>query len=125
MPSLFVERDRVKRIGGLALPIIGGMISQNIINRAPTAELAPDQLDADSLLPYSRLDPILESLYQDPSGKKAMETLEVTEVELRKIQGLLRKAEFKRQQAAPCLRISRASLTNDYRYPITLKGNRQ
>lgn len=95
-------------------------IPQAIIDRPPTAELAPNQLDTDSLPPYSHLDKILDSLYKDRSGYDATHVLGHREEEVTKIKKQVQKNEFKRQQAPLSLRVSKESLNYDWRYPISI-----
>ena len=94
------------------------IIPQNTIDKAPSAELRPDQKDEDSLPPYPLLDPILQ-LYIE-------ENLSITEICSRgyeravveKIALMVDKAEFKRRQAAPGLRITTRAFGSGRRMPI-------
>jgi NAD+ synthase (glutamine-hydrolysing) len=94
------------------------IIPQNTIAKAPSAELRPDQKDEDSLPPYSLLDPILQ-LYIE-------ENLSITEICKRgydqeiveKIVKMVDRAEFKRRQAAPGLRITTRAFGSGRRMPI-------
>lgn len=94
------------------------IIPQNTITKAPSAELRPDQKDEDSLPPYSLLDPVLQ-LYIE-------ENLSITEICERgfekeiveKIVKMVDRAEFKRRQAAPGLRITTRAFGSGRRMPI-------
>ena len=97
----------------------GQVIPQRVIERPPSAELAPDQKDTDSLPPYEVLDGILTALM--------LEDLSVDEIIARgfdaetvlKVVGLVRRNEYKRRQAPPGVRISGRAFGRDWRYPIT------
>jgi NAD+ synthase len=96
-----------------------GVIPDNIINKAPSAELRENQTDQDSLPPYDILDDIL---YQLIEQNLSIETLIKQGYErkvVERISKLLYVAEYKRRQAAPGPKISTMSLGSDRRYPIT------
>ncbi len=97
----------------------GEVIPQNIIDKAPSAELRPDQTDQDSLPPYPVLDEILECLVElemsvDDIVNKGHERKLVEHIE-----HLLYIAEYKRRQSAPGVKITRKYFGRDRRYPIT------
>ena len=94
-------------------------IPQRVIHRAPSAELAPDQKDSDSLPDYGELDGILD-LYveQDKSiGEIVSAGFDRTVVE--RVIKMVDQNEYKRRQAAPGVRITRRAFSRDRRYPIT------
>ncbi|WP_455366703.1 NAD+ synthase [Kaarinaea lacus] len=94
-------------------------IPQRVIHRAPSAELAPDQKDSDSLPDYGELDGILE-LYveQDKSiGEIVSEGYDRGVVE--RVIKMVDLNEYKRRQAAPGVRITKRAFGRDRRYPIT------
>ena len=96
------------------------IIGENIGTKAPSAELGPDQLDTDSLPPYSILDNILKGIIEE---KKDLEQLEEDGYKkdlILKIISLIKKAEFKRKQAPPILKLSSQSLGSDRRVPIAI-----
>ena len=102
------------------LPTNGAIIGHEILTKPPSAELGPNQLDTDSLPPYSKLDEILKDLIE---GKKDFEQLLKNGHDkdlIVKIISLLKKSEFKRKQAPPILRLSTQSLGNDWRIPIAI-----
>ncbi len=89
-----------------------------IINKAPSAELKPDQLDTDSLPPYDRLDPVLFR-YIDLERSAAQIIGEGFEAELvEKVVRLVRTSEFKRKQSPPVLRVSSKAFGSGRRIPI-------
>ena len=92
------------------------LIPAEIINRPPSAELKPDQVDTDSLPPYPVLDDILEHIVerQTPIDKIPHDINTVKRVYV-----MLQRAEYKRRQAAPGIKITdRALRSNDRRMPI-------
>ena len=98
---------------------ISQVIPERVITRPPTAELAPDQVDEDSLPPYSELDPILE-LYveQDKSAQEIIASGFALEDVNRAI-SLVDRNEYKRRQSPPGIRITPRAFGRDRRYPIT------
>ena len=92
-----------------------------MLTRAPTAELAPDQKDTDSLPPYDILDPILEKYIEKDltPSQIAKSKAELSTVE--QIASLVNRNEYKRRQAAPGVRITRRAFGRDRRFPITSK----
>jgi NAD+ synthase len=109
-------RNRWKPAGALGPD--GVVIPENIIAKAPTAELRENQKDQDSLPPYDVLDDILECLVE-----REMRVCEVVarghDLEtVKKIERLLYLAEYKRRQAAPGVKVTRKNFGRDRRYPI-------
>ncbi len=90
------------------------VIPQRIIDRPPSAELAPDQKDEDSLPPYDELDKAVKNLVEE--SKKPRGSVESW------LLGTLMKTEFKRWQAAPILRVSKHAFGRGRRLPIAHKG---
>lgn len=99
-----------------------GVIPENIITKAPTAELRDNQKDEDSLPSYAVLDKILYALVeqQKPVEDIVAENIASLEV-VEKIAKLLYLAEYKRRQSAPGVKISTMSFNRDRRFPITTK----
>ncbi|WP_048648746.1 NAD+ synthase [Nitratireductor soli] len=102
-----------------ALGPSGAVIPQNIIDKAPSAELRPDQTDQDSLPPYPVLDDILECLVEGEMGVDAIVARGHDRETVHRIEHLLYIAEYKRRQAAPGVKITRKNFGRDRRYPIT------
>ena len=99
-------------VGPLAIP-------QGVIQRAPSAELRPDQKDQDSLPPYDVLDALLfRHIDQEQSGAEIVAAGFDREM-VGRILRLVRLAEWKRQQAAPGPKVSRRAFGMERRYPIT------
>lgn len=95
------------------------IIPQRVIDRPPSAELRPDQKDSDSLPPYDVLDPILELSIEDDHSIEAIVELGYDEAVVRRIVGLVKRNEYKRQQASPGVKITQRAFGRDRRYPIT------
>ncbi|PZS12737.1 MAG: NAD+ synthase [Solirubrobacterales bacterium] len=97
----------------------GGAIPQSIIDRAPSAELRPDQLDADSLPPYEILDPILDGYIEADLGREALTLRGFEPADIDRVITLVDRAEYKRRQAPPGIKISMRAFGRDRRVPIT------
>ncbi len=95
------------------------VIPQRIIERAPSAELAPDQKDEDSLPPYVMLDPILEMYVEQDKPLEVIVSAGFDEPTVRRVLAMVDRNEYKRRQAPPGVRISRRAFGRDRRYPIT------
>lgn len=100
---------------------VSEVIPERVISRPPTAELAPNQKDTDSLPPYDILDPILEQYIekdltpsQIANSKHDLSTVE-------KVASLVNNNEYKRRQSAPGVRITKRAFGRDRRFPITSK----
>jgi len=95
------------------------VIPRRVIERPPSAELAPDQRDADSLPPYDVLDPILAMYVEQDWSPDQIVALGYDEGVVRKVVGLVDRNEYKRRQAPPGIRITARAFGRDRRYPIT------
>ena len=96
------------------------IIGDNIRLKAPSAELGPNQLDTDSLPPYSILDNILKSIIEEKKDFKLLIKEGHKKELILQIISLIKKSEFKRKQAPPILKLSSQSLGNDWRVPIAI-----
>ncbi len=97
----------------------GMLIPQGVVERPPSAELAPDQRDDDSLPPYDRLDQIMEYYVEQDWSIADIVAAGFDEAEVRQIAGLVLQNEYKRRQGAPGIRITARAFGRDRRYPIT------
>lgn len=97
----------------------GVVIPQNIIDKAPTAELREGQTDQDSLPPYDELDDILRGFVEEELHAAQIAARGHAPETVEKIQRLLYLAEYKRRQAAPGVKVSARNFGRDRRYPIT------
>ena len=102
-----------------ALGPSGEVIPKNIIDKAPSAELRPDQTDQDSLPPYPVLDDILECLVENEMGIDEIVERGHDRATVARVEHLLYIAEYKRRQAAPGVKITKKNFGRDRRYPIT------
>jgi NAD+ synthase len=102
-----------------ALGPSGEVIPKNIISKAPSAELRPDQKDQDSLPPYPVLDDILECLVEMEMGTEDIVARGHDVATVHRIEHLLYLAEYKRRQSAPGVKITKKNFGRDCRYPIT------
>jgi NAD+ synthase (glutamine-hydrolysing) len=95
------------------------LVPSSVLERAPSAELRPDQLDQDSLPPYETLDPILEAYVERDEGVEALVTEGMDEETVREVVRMVDRAEYKRRQAPPGIRVSTKAFGRDRRLPIT------
>jgi len=102
-----------------ALGPSGEVIPQSIIDKAPSAELRPNQTDQDSLPPYPVLDDILECLVEREMGVGEIVARGHDLATVHRIEHLLYLAEYKRRQSAPGVKITKKNFGRDRRYPIT------
>jgi NAD+ synthase (glutamine-hydrolysing) len=95
------------------------VIPQRVIERPPSAELAFDQKDEDSLPPYEVLDPILERYIEQDQCIEEIEKAGYDGELVRQVAAMVDRNEYKRRQAPPGVRITRRAFGRDRRYPIT------
>lgn len=98
---------------------IGYVIPENVITRPPSAELAPDQKDEDSLPPYDILDQILEKYVEQDMSAAAIVAEGFHEEDVYRVLRMVDLNEYKRRQAPIGIRISKRAFGRDRRYPIT------
>jgi len=94
-------------------------IPERTLSRPPTAELKPGQLDTDSLPPYDVLDPILRAYVEEDWEVERIMGLGYDRALIRRVIQMVDKAEYKRRQAPPGIRITPRALGKDRRLPIT------
>lgn len=92
-----------------------------LITKAPSAELRPDQKDSDSLPAYDKLDKMLEMFIEQDASVEEVIAAGYDENDVKRVFDLLHKAEFKRQQSAVGIKMSKRSFDADWIYPITKK----
>jgi NAD+ synthetase len=98
------------------------IIPVSILEKPPSAELRPDQKDTDSLPPYDVLDPILEAYVERYETPEAIAAANNVDLELvRKVVKLVERSEYKRQQAAPVLKVTTKAFGMGRRFPIAVK----
>ncbi len=97
----------------------GRVIPEAIIARPPTAELKENQTDQDSLPPYEQLDDILQCLIEGDMAAADIVARGHDRALVNKVWSMLDRAEYKRRQAPPGVKISARAFGRDRRYPIT------
>jgi NAD+ synthase (glutamine-hydrolysing) len=98
---------------------ISRVIPERVITRPPSAELAPDQKDEDSLPPYSVLDEILERYVEKDQSVEEIISVGFDSEQVRRVVGLVDRNEYKRRQAPPGVKITERAYGRDRRYPMT------
>jgi NAD+ synthase (glutamine-hydrolysing) len=98
---------------------IGDVIPETVITRPPSAELAPDQKDEDSLPPYDILDQILAFYVEQDQSAEAIIARGFNRDQVERVVRLVDVNEYKRRQAPVGIRISQRGFGRDRRYPIT------
>lgn len=106
----------------LGLPATGELIGAAIRTKPPSAELRPDQKDSDSLPDYAVLDPLLRRIVESMATPEQLIAEGIDPELAQRVQGLLRRAEFKRRQAPPVLKVSGRSFGGGWRMPIAAAG---
>jgi NAD+ synthase (glutamine-hydrolysing) len=98
---------------------IAPVIPERVISRAPSAELRHDQKDSDSLPPYDVLDAILEAFIEKDYSVGQITELGFDRATVVRVLQMVKRAEYKRRQAPPGVRVSNRAFGRDWRYPIT------
>ena len=94
-------------------------VPRSIIERPPSAELRPDQKDADSLPDYDTLDAILEAYIEEDAGREQLTLAGLPAEAVERVFALVDRAEYKRRQAPPGIKITPRAFGRDRRMPIT------
>jgi NAD+ synthetase len=119
----WINRDRGPH-GQVFVRGVGGreVIPRAILEKPPSAELRPDQKDTDSLPPYEILDPILEAYVERYETPEQIAQANGFPLELvQQVVRLVERSEYKRQQAAPVLKVTSKSFGMGRRFPIAVK----
>jgi NAD+ synthase (glutamine-hydrolysing) len=95
------------------------LVPASVLDRPPSAELRPDQQDEDSLPPYETLDRILEAYVERDEGVETLVAEGLPEETVLEVIRLVDRAEYKRRQAPPGIRVSTKAFGRDRRLPIT------
>jgi len=95
------------------------MIPKNILTKAPSAELKPNQKDEDKLPPYKILDPILKAYIENDADYYSILKKGFNQRIVREIIGMVDSNEYKRRQGSPGIKITPRAFGKDRRYPIT------
>ena len=94
------------------------IIPKSVIDKPPSAELRPDQLDQDSLPPYEVLDEVLRAYVEDDLAFEEIVSLGFESETVKHIISLVDRNEYKRRQAAPGIKITQRNFGRDRRMPI-------
>jgi NAD+ synthase (glutamine-hydrolysing) len=94
-------------------------VPRSVIDRAPSAELRPDQKDADSLPDYDTLDAILTAYIEEDAGREQLALAGLPAEAVERVFALVDRAEYKRRQAPPGIKITPRAFGRDRRMPIT------
>jgi NAD+ synthase len=97
---------------------VGSVIPDNVLTRAPSAELRENQTDQDTLPPYDALDQILQRLVEREEPLAAIVAAGFDRDTVMKVEHMLSLAEYKRRQAAPGVKVTLKNFGRDRRYPI-------
>lgn len=95
------------------------VIPKRVLDRAPTAELRPDQKDEDSLPPYSTLDPILKAYVEEDRSIEEIVAMGFDQATVAKVMAMVDRSEYKRRQAPIGIKITLRAFGKDRRMPIT------
>jgi len=98
---------------------LGYCIPQRVIDRPPSAELAPDQTDQDNLPPYEELDEIIERYVEEDQSPEQIVVAGFAESDVKRVVRLIDLNEYKRRQAPVGVRITTRGFGRDRRYPIS------
>jgi NAD+ synthase (glutamine-hydrolysing) len=97
----------------------GEVIPQRVIDRAPSAELAPNQTDQDTLPPYELLDAVVERHMERDLSAEQIASAGFDLATVRRVVRMIQQNEYKRRQAPPGVRITPRAFGKDWRYPLT------
>ncbi len=97
----------------------GEVIPNRVLEKPPSAELRPDQRDEDALGPYAVLDSILHAYVEEDRGVEAIAALGFDEETVQRVARMVDRAEYKRRQAPPGIKITPRAFGKDRRLPIT------
>ncbi len=97
------------------------IIPKNVMAKAPSAELRPNQKDEDSLPPYPILDPVLQAYVEEDKGLKDIAKMGFKEGMIKEVIQMVDRNEYKRRQSPPGVKITHRALGKDRRLPVTNK----
>jgi NAD+ synthase (glutamine-hydrolysing) len=97
------------------------LIPANVLTKPPSAELKPDQFDADSLPPYEILDPILEAYVEDDRTLEEIVAMGFDAPTVARVIALVDRNEYKRRQAPPGVKITPRAFGRDRRFPLAAR----
>jgi NAD+ synthase (glutamine-hydrolysing) len=97
------------------------IIPKNVMVKAPSAELRPNQKDEDSLPPYPILDPVLQAYVEEDKGLEDITKMGFKEGLIKEVIQMVDRNEYKRRQSPPGVKITHRALGKDRRLPVTNK----
>ncbi|HUL41331.1 MAG TPA: NAD+ synthase [Burkholderiales bacterium] len=100
---------------------VSQVIPARVLERAPTAELKPNQTDQDNLPPYDTLDAIMEAYVEQDLSPAEIIRRGFSANDVQRVVGLIKGSEYKRRQSPVGIRITHRGFGKDWRYPITSK----
>ena len=100
---------------------LGAVIPENSIEKPPSAELRPNQLDSDSLPEYHVLDPIIEAYVEDDLSLEAIVARGNDEATVKRVVDMINRNEYKRRQAPPGVKITTRAFGRDRRLPLATR----
>ena len=95
------------------------VIPESVLVKEPSAELRPGQRDVDTLPPYETLDPILQAYVEEDRSIEEIVALGFPEATVRRVAAMVDRAEYKRRQAPPGIKVTPRAFGRDRRLPIT------
>jgi NAD+ synthase (glutamine-hydrolysing) len=98
---------------------VSPVIPRAVIDKEPSAELRPNQRDADSLPPYAVLDPIIQAYVEEDRSIEEIAAMGYDEAVVRRAITLVDRSEYKRRQAPPGIKVTPRAFGRDRRLPIT------
>ena len=116
--TLVYELCRWRNSKGIGVNGSSAPIPQSIIEKPPSAELRPDQLDADTLPPYEELDPIVKAYVEEDYSYEEMVEMGHDAAAVRQVITFVDRNEYKRRQAPPGVKITPRAFGKDRRLPI-------
>jgi NAD+ synthase (glutamine-hydrolysing) len=114
-----VPKTQVYRLARLRNAIGGSPIPESVLTKAPSAELAPNQRDEESLAPYALLDPVIEGYVEKGESREQLLAEGYPQDLVDKVVMLVDRAEYKRRQGPPGPKITERAFGRDRRMPIT------
>ncbi|WP_022662028.1 NAD+ synthase [Paucidesulfovibrio longus] len=121
-PISDLPKTDVYRLAAWMNAEFGEIIPPAILTKAPSAELRPEQTDQDSLPDYETLDAILELHVEQRMAGREIKALGFADEVVDSVLGLVRRAEFKRRQAVPGVKVRARSFGSGWRMPVACKS---
>jgi NAD+ synthase (glutamine-hydrolysing) len=114
-----IPKTLVYDLCGYCNSIRGMVIPEQVLTKAPSAELRENQTDLDSLPPYEELDPILRAYVEEDRSPEQLVALGNSTELVTRVIGLVDRSEYKRRQSPPGIKITPRAFGRDRRMPMT------